>query len=141
MQGLVKAAGRILDGTQRRVTQLTSLEEVHSYFAADMLITKLRALVEDMRALGAQVAADDIETRLKTSRDQALRGVRDPSDLVLDGGNSPRLGQHDFTSSLTGSRLCRQRLRPSAVPSIWQVACSMPHKKPIPPCPGLASPN
>ena len=99
VQGLVKAAGRILDGTQRRVTQLTSLEEVHSYFAADMLITKLRALVEDMRALGAQVAADDIETRLKTSRDQALRGVRDQSDLVLDGGNSLRLGQHVFTIS------------------------------------------
>lgn len=99
VQGLVAAAGRILDGTQRRVAQLTSLEEVHSYFAADLLISKLRKLIEDMRALGAQVAADDIETRLKTSRDHALRGVRDQRDLVLDGGNTLRLGQHAFTIS------------------------------------------
>ncbi|MFM9880469.1 MAG: DNA repair ATPase [Burkholderiaceae bacterium] len=99
VQGLVAAAGRILDGTQRRVAQLGSLEEVHSYFAADMLITKLRKLVADMRALGAQVAADDIETRLKTSRDQALRGVRDQRDLVTEGGNNLRLGQHVFTIS------------------------------------------
>ncbi len=99
VQGLVAAAGRILDGTQRRVAQLSSLEDVHSYFAADMLITKLRKLVADMRALGAQVAADDIETRLKTSRDQALRGVRDQRELVMEGGNNLRLGQHVFTIS------------------------------------------
>ena len=99
VQGLVAAAGRILDGTQRRVAQLASLEEVHSYFAADMLITKLRKLIQDMRALGAQVAADDIETRLKTSRDQALRGVRDRRDLVSEGGNNLRLGNHTFTIS------------------------------------------
>ena len=99
VQGLVTAAGRILDGTQRRVAQLSSLEEVHSYFAADLLITKLRKLIEDIRALGAQVAADDIETRLKTSRDQALRGVRDQRELVTEGGNNLRLGQHVFTIS------------------------------------------
>ncbi len=99
VQGLVTAAGRILDGTQRRVAQLSKLEEVHSYFAADMLISKLRKLVADMRALGAQVAADDIETRLKTSRDQALRGVRDQAELVTEGGNNLRLGKHVFTIS------------------------------------------
>ncbi|MGE0330799.1 MAG: DNA repair ATPase [Ramlibacter sp.] len=99
VQGLTDAAGRILDGTQRRVAQLGSLQEVHSYFAADMLIAKLRKLVADLRALGAQVAADDLETRLKTCRDQALRAVRDQRDLVSDGGNTLRLGKHAFTIS------------------------------------------
>ncbi len=99
VQGLVDAAGRILDGAVRRVAQLGSLEEVHSYFAADMLIAKLRKLVADMRALGAQVAADDIETRLKTCRDQALRAVRDQRELVSEGGNNLRLGRHVFTIS------------------------------------------
>lgn len=99
VQGLVAAAGRILDGAQRRVTQLENLEAVHSYFAADMLIAKLRKLVADMRALGAQVAADDIETRLKTCKDLALRGVRDQQELVSEGGNHLRLGKHVFTIS------------------------------------------
>jgi len=99
VQGLVDAASRILDGAQRRMAQLASLEEVHSYFAADMLIAKLRKLVADLRTLGAQVAADDVDTRLKTCRDQALRAVRDQRELVSEGGNHLRLGQHVFTIS------------------------------------------
>jgi len=99
VQGLVDAAGRILDGAQRRVAQLDSLEAVHSYFATDMLIAKLRKLVQDMRALGAQVLADDIDTRLKTCKDLALRAVRDQRELVSEGGNNLRLGQHVFTIS------------------------------------------
>jgi MoxR-like ATPase len=99
VQGLVDAAGRILEGTQRRVGQLTRMEDVHSYFAADVLVAKLRTLVADMRGLGAQVQADDIDTRLKTARDLALRAVRDQQELVADGGNTLRLGRHVFTIS------------------------------------------
>ena len=99
VQGLAAAAGRILDGAQRRVAQLENLEAVHSYFAADMLIAKLRKLIQDMRVLGAQVAADDIETRLKTCKDLALRAVRDQQELVTEGGNHLRLGKHVFTIS------------------------------------------
>jgi hypothetical protein len=91
---------------------------VHSYFAADMLITKLRKLVQDMRALGAQVVADDIETRLKTSRDQALRGVRDQRELVSEGGNNLRLGQPRFhhQPASTGADPGAQWRRPGLPP-------------------------
>ena len=99
VQALSTAAGRILDGAQRRVAQLNGLEEVHSYFAADLLIAKLRTLIADMRGLGDQVAADDLDTRLKTCRDHALRAVRDQRELVSEGGNHLRLGRHAFTIS------------------------------------------
>ena len=96
-QALVDAAGRILDGVPRRVSQLVDLAQVHSYFAADPLLAKLRKLVEDLRAQGAAVAADDLDTRLKTARDSALRAVRDKSELVADDGHTLRLGRHAFT--------------------------------------------
>ncbi len=98
-QALVDAAERILDGVQRRVSQLADLAAVQSYFAGDPLLAKLRKLIEDLRAIDANVAADELDTRLKTARDQALRAVRDRADLVSDGGNSLRLGRHQFTVS------------------------------------------
>lgn len=99
VRGLADAAARILDGAARRVMQFKAPEEVHGYFAADPLVAKLRKLVADIRALGAGVQADDLETRLKTARDQALRTVRDQRELMADGGDALRLGRHSFTIS------------------------------------------
>ena len=96
-QAMVDAASRILDGIGRRVSQLTDLPQVHSYFAADPLLAKLRTLIADLRTLGASVAADDLDTRLKSARDQALRAVRDQRELVADDGNTLRFGKHAFT--------------------------------------------
>ncbi|MET0335788.1 MAG: DNA repair ATPase, partial [Rhizobacter sp.] len=96
-QAMGAAAERILDGIPRRLAQFNELAEVHSYFAADALVGKLRKLVDDLRALGAAVAADDLATRLKTAQDQAIRSVRDKRELVADGGNTLRLGRHAFT--------------------------------------------
>ncbi|WP_345534027.1 DNA repair ATPase [Viridibacterium curvum] len=98
-QALVDAAERILEGVQRRVAQLADMPSVQSYFAGDPLLGKLRKLIEDLRGIDASVAADELDTRLKTARDQALRAVRDRSDLVSDGGNTLRLGKHAFTVS------------------------------------------
>jgi hypothetical protein len=63
-QAVAEAAGRILDGIPRRVAALREPAQVHSYFAADPMLGKLRQLVDDLRSLGAAVSADDIATRL-----------------------------------------------------------------------------
>jgi len=96
-QGVIDAAGRILDGIPRRIAQLADLTQVHSYFAADPMIGKLRTLIADLRTLGAAVPADELDTRMKTARDQALRAVRDKRELVSEGGDTLRLGRHVFT--------------------------------------------
>lgn len=96
-QGVVDAAGRILDGIARRIAQFGELSQVHSYFAADPMIGKLHTLIADLRTLGAAVPADELDTRLKTARDQALRAVRDKRELVSEGGDTLRLGRHAFT--------------------------------------------
>lgn len=96
-QTLTEAAGRILDGIARRVSQLGDIQQVHSYFAADPLLSKLRNLTEDLRKLGAAVAADELDTRLKTARDQAVRSVRDKGELIAQDGQTLRFGRHSFT--------------------------------------------
>lgn len=96
-QAVAEAAGRILDGVPRRVAQFNDLSQVHGYFAADPLIGKLRTLIDDLRAIGAAVPADELDTRLKTARDQAVRAVRDQRELAAADGNTLRLGRHAFT--------------------------------------------
>ncbi len=96
-KALADAAGRILDGIGRRVAALTDLAQVHSYFASDPMLAKLREQVQELRRLGAAVAADDIDTRLKTARDQAVRAVRDQRELSAGTEGGLKLGSHTFT--------------------------------------------
>ncbi len=96
-QALADAAARVLEGIPRRIAQFGELEQVHSYFAGDPLLTKLRSQIAELRALGASVAADDLDTRLRTARDQAVRAVRDRRELVAEDGNTLRFGRHAFT--------------------------------------------
>lgn len=98
-QTLSDAAQRILAGVPKRIAQLGKIEQVHAYFASDPLLAKLRSLIADLRVVEAHVLADDLETQLKTARDQALRSIRDRQELVGDDGNSIRLGRHAFTIS------------------------------------------
>lgn len=98
-QGLMEAGQRILDGVPRRVAQFKELADVHGFFAADPLLAKLRKLGDDLRAIGAVVQADELDTRLKTALDQALRAVRDQRDLSADAGQSVRFGKHAFSVS------------------------------------------
>lgn len=97
-QSLADAAGRILDGLDRRTARFTRPEELSAFFAGDPLILKLRELAERLRELGDSVRADDIEARLKGVRDQAVRAQRDQRELFEAGGNVIRLGpRHRFS--------------------------------------------
>ena len=97
-KALADAAGRILDGVPRRMAGMTELAQVHSYFAADPMLGKLRDQIAELRRLGAAVSADDLNTRLKAAQDQAVRSVRDQRDLASAGGQGDiQLGAHAFT--------------------------------------------
>jgi MoxR-like ATPase len=98
-RAIVDAARRILEGIPRRVAQFAELAQLHSYFASDPLIGKLRLQINDLRQLGDGVAADDLDTQLKTARDNAIRSVRDQGELVADGGATLKFGRHTFTIS------------------------------------------
>src|SRR5690606_10802139 len=51
-----------------------------------------------LRELKDSVRADDVEARLKAARDQAVRALRDKSELFEEGGNVIKLGpRHRFS--------------------------------------------
>ena len=97
-QGLLDAAVRIIDSLPRRTARVATLEEMNAFFATDPLILKLRELTERLRGLQDSVKAEDVEARLKHTRDQAVRGLRDKTELFEEGGNVIRLGpRHRFS--------------------------------------------
>jgi hypothetical protein len=95
--GLMNAADRILKGIQNRVANFKTIHEINGYFAADLMIEKIRDLVGQLIAMDDNVKADDIQSRLKTIREDAVRQLKDRQDLFVDGQNVIRLGKHAFS--------------------------------------------
>ncbi len=95
---VMDAAARILEGLGRRTERFASADELNAFFAGDVLVQKLRELSARLRELKDSVRADDVESRIKSTRDQAVRALRDRSDLFEDGGNVIKLGpRHRFS--------------------------------------------
>lgn len=93
---LAGSADRILDSVARRLSALGGLDAISTYLASDPMVAKARRTVADLRDLGDQVRAEELETRLDTVRQDALRALRDRTDLYTDGGTTIRLGRHTF---------------------------------------------
>jgi hypothetical protein len=95
-QNLFSAAERILEGVGRRAKQLKDDDALNAYFAGDPMIDKLRGLGAQLLELGDSVKADELDSRLKTARQDALRSMRDQKDLFEEGTNVIKLGAHRF---------------------------------------------
>ncbi|MEU4244899.1 DNA repair ATPase [Actinoplanes sp. NPDC026619] len=93
---LVASAQRTLVSVQRRVTGLSTLDEVNTYFATDPMVGKLRSVAAELRALGDTVRAEELGGRIKAARQEAGRALRDRLDLYGADGNTIRLGRHTF---------------------------------------------
>lgn len=94
---LATAADRILGSIQTRVAALTSLDAINGYFAADVMVDKVRDIVRQLLELEDTVKVDELQSRLKTIREDAARQLRDRQELFVDGQNLIQLGQHRFT--------------------------------------------
>ena len=96
VQNLVAAADRILQGVARRARTTPSADELNAYFASDPMVAKIRDLAAQLAALGDSVKGDEVESRLKSARQDALRAMRDRDDLFEGGANVIKLGRHRF---------------------------------------------
>jgi hypothetical protein len=94
---LAAAADRILKGIKNRVENFETVNEINGYFAADLMIEKVRDIVEKLGDLDDSVKVDDIQSRLKTVREDAVRQLKDRQDLYVDGENIIKFGSRKFT--------------------------------------------
>jgi hypothetical protein len=96
-QSLATAAERVLAGIVRRAQTAKSPEELNGYFASDAMVHKLSELSGQLRDLGDSVRADELDSKLKSAKQNALRALRDKTDLLEDDGNVIRFGKHRFS--------------------------------------------
>jgi len=96
-QNMMRASERILTGIARRAATFQQADDMNAYFASDAMVMKVRDLAEKLRALGDSVKADEVESRLKSAREDAARGLRDKQDIFEEGASVIKLGKHRFS--------------------------------------------
>ena len=95
-ESLSAAASRVLSGIDSRVSAMDDADAIAGYFAGDLMVDKVRDIISQLQDLGDSVRAGDLQSRLKTIREDAVRSQKDRADLYEDGGDIIRLGQHRF---------------------------------------------
>ncbi|MFB7913563.1 DNA repair ATPase [Streptomyces sp. NPDC056061] len=93
---LADSAARVLETVSRRVAALPDPDAVHTYFASDPMVAKVRRTADELRELGDPVRAEELDGRLLAARQEAGRALRDRGELYADGGATIRLGRHRF---------------------------------------------
>ncbi|OQY04663.1 MAG: AAA family ATPase [Bacteroidetes bacterium 4572_117] len=94
---LQQSANRILKAVGSRISKLKTVSEINGYFATDLMIEKVRDIVKELIEIDDNVKADEIESRLKTVREDTVRQLKDKSELFVDGENIIKFGNHNFT--------------------------------------------
>lgn len=94
---LAAAADRILRGIRSRAGKFDNVNDINGYFAGDIMIEKVREIVNQLKALDDTVKADDVQSQLKTIREETVRQLKDRQDLYGEDGQSIALGNHRFS--------------------------------------------
>ncbi len=94
---LQSSATRILNSIRSRVATMKTVDQIHGYFASDMMIERLRGIVSQLIELEDPVKADDIQTKLKSLREDAVRQLHDRQELFVGDENVIQFGRHQFS--------------------------------------------
>ena len=116
-QNLGDGALRMLESIKKRtqstgVTGFKDEDGLNTYFAADGLVQKVRAIAKNLQEMCFSVKADDVDARLKAIQIESYKSLKDKSDLFEDGGQIIKLGKHRFsvnTQPLDLTLLSRQQ--------------------------------
>jgi MoxR-like ATPase len=93
---LQSSADRILNGIQNRLSNLKDLASINGYMASDLMVDKLRSIVQELIELGDTVKADEVQGKIKSTKEDAIRQLRDKTEL-FDGDNLISFGKHKFS--------------------------------------------
>ncbi|ERK31212.1 DNA repair ATPase [Clostridium intestinale] len=95
--GLFDSAERILNGLSSRLKSFQSVSEINGYFATDIMVERVRDVISNLNDLGDSVKADEITSRLKKTKEDAVRQLKDKQELYINGENVIKLGRHNFS--------------------------------------------
>jgi hypothetical protein len=93
---LMSAAERILKVVQNRLAGFKAIEDINSYIASDLMVTKVRETIDQLLALEDSVKADDLQGRLKSVQQEAVRQLKDRQELFTADPGVIKLGKHHF---------------------------------------------
>lgn len=92
-----RSAERIIQGINNRLGKFKTVDEINAYLASDALVQKVRDNIDKLIAIDDSVKADDLKSRLKSARENALRQLRDKTELFAGGDDVIKLGKHQFS--------------------------------------------
>ncbi len=95
--GLASSAERLLSGIKSRALKLEDPTLLNGFFAADMMVDKVRNIINTLNGLGDSVKADEVAAQLSAGREEVLRKLRDKSELFVSGKNVIKFGKHQFS--------------------------------------------
>ena len=93
---LQQSAERIVSGIAKRLSGFKTVKDINAYYASDIMVSKVRDIADQLLELGDSVKSDDVQSRLKSVYENAIRQLRDKTDLFVDGGDTIKLGKHQF---------------------------------------------
>ena len=76
---------------------MATVAEINGYFSSDLMIEKLRNIVTELKEIGDTVKADDIQSRVKSLKEDAIRQLRDRTELFEEGEDIIKFGKHKFS--------------------------------------------
>lgn len=94
---LYESADRILKGIANRLSNFKSSVEINGYMAGDLMVDKVRNIVEELQNINDSVKADDIQSRLKSVKEDAQRQLKDKTELFSGDGDTITFGKHQFS--------------------------------------------
>ncbi len=95
-QSFALAAERILSGIVRRAQNFKQVDELNAFFISDPTLGKLEELRTQLLELGDTVRAEELDSKLKSARQTAIRALRDKTELSGGDDDSIRFGEHRF---------------------------------------------
>lgn len=102
---LQSSAERILKAIRNRIAKFNDINEVNGYFASDLMIEKVRDVIDELKELDDSVKADDLASKLKTIKDESVRQIKDRRDLYEAGANTIKFGNHRFSVNVQSLEL------------------------------------
>ncbi|WP_292011239.1 DNA repair ATPase [Chryseobacterium sp.] len=95
-QNLFDSAQRILRSVQSKTESFDSENEINGYFATDLMVEKVRGICRQLMEFDDSAKAEEIQTLLKTSQQEAVRKLKDKKEIYTDDDNVIALGEYKF---------------------------------------------